>query len=213
MFTNRSLDVSWATGRSLSAGRAAAGSRCRTSTTRRPFAATSLPADRGWRSGANGDALLLEELLQFAGLEHFADDVAAADKLALDVELRDRRPVREFLDPLAYARVGQHVDAFELDPDMAEDLHHSGGKPALRKDRRSLHEQHDGGLGDVLADTLLNRVVHFSGPRVFRNGFPVIPAQAGIQGPGSKRLPWTPAFAGVTNFSEEGPKHSAASVL
>jgi hypothetical protein len=30
----------------------------------------------------------------------------------------------------------------------------------------------------------LNRVVHFSGPRVFRDGFPVIPAQAGIQGTG-----------------------------
>src|SRR5689334_22530438 len=32
-------------------------------------------------------ALLGEELLQFAGLEHLADDVAAADELTLDVEL------------------------------------------------------------------------------------------------------------------------------
>jgi hypothetical protein len=26
----------------------------------------------------------------------------------------------------------------------------------------------------------------------------VIPAKAGIQGPGPRRLPWTPAFAGAT---------------
>jgi hypothetical protein len=26
----------------------------------------------------------------------------------------------------------------------------------------------------------------------------VIPAEAGIQGPSARRLPWTPAFAGVT---------------
>ena len=40
-----------------------------------------------------GDALVVEQLLQLALLEHLADDVAAADELALDVELRDGRPV------------------------------------------------------------------------------------------------------------------------
>src|SRR5690348_2133387 len=41
-------------------------------------------------SGADRDALLFEQLLQLAGLEHLANDVAAADELALYVELRDR---------------------------------------------------------------------------------------------------------------------------
>lgn len=42
----------------------------------------------GARSGdADGDAVFLEMLLEFAGLEHLGDDVAAADELTLDVEL------------------------------------------------------------------------------------------------------------------------------
>mgnify|MGYP003693735643 CR=1 FL=1 len=50
--------------------------------------------DSGRGCRADGDALVGEQLLQFTGLEHLADDVAAADELALDVELRDGRPVR-----------------------------------------------------------------------------------------------------------------------
>ncbi len=49
----------------------------------------------GHVSGRDGDALLGEQLLQFAGLEHLADDVAAADELALHIELRNGRPVRD----------------------------------------------------------------------------------------------------------------------
>jgi hypothetical protein len=45
--------------------------------------------------GVDRDALVGKQLLQLAGLEHLADDIAAADKLALDVELRNGRPVRE----------------------------------------------------------------------------------------------------------------------
>src|SRR5205823_7457921 len=86
-------------------------------------------------SGADGDALLFEDLLQLAGLVHLAYDVAAADELTLDIELRDRRPVREFLDPLTDPRVGKDVDTFELDPDVAQDLYHRRGEAALRKDR------------------------------------------------------------------------------
>src|SRR6187551_3889110 len=88
-----------------------------------------------WRLRPDGNAFFFEELLQFAGLEHLADDVAAADELALDIELRDRRPVRIFLDPLTHRRVGQHVHAFELDPHMAEDLHHRRREAALREYR------------------------------------------------------------------------------
>ena len=58
----------------------------------------------GWRrAGENGldrglgaietHALVLQQLLQLAFLEHLTDDIAAADELALDVELGDGRPV------------------------------------------------------------------------------------------------------------------------
>src|SRR5262252_7995459 len=49
----------------------------------------------------DGDALVGKELLQLAGLEHLADDIAAANELALDVELRNGRPVRIELDAVA----------------------------------------------------------------------------------------------------------------
>src|SRR4029077_13999814 len=100
-------------------------------------------------------ALLFEDLLQFAGFEHLADDVAAADELAVDVKLRHRRPVRVFLDALADRRVGQDVDAFELDPEMAEDLHDGRREAALREDWRPLHEEHNRRLADLLADAIL----------------------------------------------------------
>ena len=60
--------------------------------------------DGGLRRLAVCDALLRQQRLQFAGLEHLHDDVAAADELALDVELRDGRPLRELLDALAQFR-------------------------------------------------------------------------------------------------------------
>src|SRR5216684_3497390 len=100
-------------------------------------------------------ALFFEYLLQFAGFEHLADDVAAADELALDVKLRDRRPVRKLLDALAHRGVGQDVDAFELDPEMAEDLNDGRREAALREDRGAFHEKHDRRLADLLADAIL----------------------------------------------------------
>src|SRR5205814_7642144 len=62
--------------------------------------ATVCPLDQAPGSGADRHALFLEHLLQLTGLEHLADDVAAADELAVDVKLGDRRPVRELLDAL-----------------------------------------------------------------------------------------------------------------
>src|SRR4029079_19655879 len=91
----------------------------------------------------DGDALLLKQGLQLAGLEHLADDVAAADELAVDIELRDCGPVRERLDALTELVRLEHVQALIGDAEMIEDLHHLSRKPAHRKLRRSLHEQHD----------------------------------------------------------------------
>src|SRR5689334_14551765 len=86
---------------------------------------------------ARVDALVLERLLQFAGLKHLADDVAAADELALDVKLRDGRPVGIFLDALPQLGRLQNVQAFVRNAEMVEDLHDLPGKSALRKLRRA----------------------------------------------------------------------------
>src|SRR5262249_39084224 len=76
--------------------------------------------------GGERDALVLHQLLKFAGLEHLADDIAAADELALDVELRDGRPLAEFLDALAQLRVDQDVDSVELHTELAQHLDDGG---------------------------------------------------------------------------------------
>ena len=64
----------------------------------------SRPQLRRERLGVVRDALGREQLLQFAGLEHLAHDIAAADELALDVELRNGRPVGIGLDAVAHGR-------------------------------------------------------------------------------------------------------------
>src|SRR5271169_4179878 len=77
----------------------------------------------GRSAGLHRDALVLERLLQFAGLEHLAHDVAAANELALHVELRDSRPVGIGLDAVPQVDGIQHVEAFVGDAQMVEDLH------------------------------------------------------------------------------------------
>jgi hypothetical protein len=47
------------------------------------------------------EAALGEQGLQFAGLEHFPDDVAAADEFAFDIELGNGRPIGELLNAFA----------------------------------------------------------------------------------------------------------------
>src|SRR5229473_2503577 len=113
--------------------------------------------------GPGGDAVGLEELLQLAGLGHLANDIAAADELTLDIELRDGRPAREFLDALADLGVGQDVDALELDTELAEDLDDRGREAALREDRRSLHIEDHRITGHILLDALKDDIVcHFN---------------------------------------------------
>ena len=45
------------------------------------------------------DALFVEQLGKLAGLVHGGEDVAAANELAVDVQLRNGRPIGELLDP------------------------------------------------------------------------------------------------------------------
>src|SRR5437762_12270581 len=74
---------------------------------------------QGMDPAGAGRRLLLERLLhdalQFAALVQLADDVAAADELAVHVDLRDRRPVGEALDRVALPGRAQNVDRVERD--------------------------------------------------------------------------------------------------
>src|SRR5262245_51043833 len=70
------------------------------------------------RSGPRGDQRGLlarrgrpRQRLEFAVFVEVADDVAPADKLAVDVDLRDRRPVGEVLYAFANLWVLKHVDS------------------------------------------------------------------------------------------------------
>ena len=73
-----------------------------------PNGARSTDCDSGRPLGLLRHAF--EQFLQFAGLVHLFHDVRAADEFALDVELRDGRPVGVVLDALADVRILQHVD-------------------------------------------------------------------------------------------------------
>src|SRR5262245_66008380 len=90
----------------------------------------------GPRFGLHREPLLLEQPLQLARLEHFADDVAAADELAFDVELRDGRPLGIGLDALPQVIGLEDVDAFVRHADVVEDLHDLAGEYALPRPRR-----------------------------------------------------------------------------
>src|SRR5690606_12937594 len=68
--------------------------------------------------------LLVEERLQFTGLEHLADDIASADELTLDIELWNGRPVGIFLDALPELVRSQDIDALVVDAEIIEDLDH-----------------------------------------------------------------------------------------
>ena len=53
----------------------------------------------------------LQLFLQLARLIHFSHDVAAADELTLNVQLRYRRPIGVVLDALTYLRIGKDIDS------------------------------------------------------------------------------------------------------
>jgi len=105
-------------------------------------------------SGLRLDTLRVQKLLQLARAVHLANDVAAADEFTFDIKLRNCRPLAEFLDTLPEARIGQHINAFELDAELAQHLHNRGGEAALREDRAALHVKDDVILPDLLPDAL-----------------------------------------------------------
>src|ERR1019366_2932826 len=98
---------------------------------------------------------------------HLADDVAASDELPVNIELRDRGPLRERLDPIPHLGGTQYIDRFIARLQLVEDLHHLGGEPALRHAARSLHEE-DADFGpqvrkSVFGGVRLETWLHLSG--------------------------------------------------
>src|SRR5262249_40422060 len=87
----------------------------------------------------------------------FADDVAAADEFALNVKLRDGRPLGIGLDALTQLVVLEHVKTLIGHAKIIEDLHDLAGEAAHRKLRRALHEQHHLVSLDRAVDELIDR--------------------------------------------------------
>src|SRR3989442_12881815 len=85
---------------------------------------------------------LLHDALQFAALVQLADDVAAADELAVHVDLRDRRPVGEALDRVALLGRAQNVDRVERLAEVLKDLRRRRREPALRGGRCTFPVHH-----------------------------------------------------------------------
>src|SRR5262249_14569506 len=64
------------------------------------------------------------------------------DELALDVELRNGRPVGVSLDAFAQGHVLKNVEVLIVDAEIVENLYHPAGETALREGLRALHEEH-----------------------------------------------------------------------
>src|SRR5580658_8915873 len=75
----------------------------------------------------------LHQRLELARLVQLANDVAAADELAVDINLRNRRPVAVALDSLAQLRVAQHVGSRVGHAQLIENRDGGCRKSALRK--------------------------------------------------------------------------------
>jgi len=104
------------------------------------------------------------QLLQLAFFVHLQHDVGAADEFALDVELRNGRPVAVALDAFADFGIFEHVDGFQalgVHPARLENLHRAPGKTALRKAGRAFHEQQDVVLLDQVVNALMG-VAHLN---------------------------------------------------
>src|SRR5258708_38684615 len=93
-----------------------------------------------------------EELLQLAAFEHFHHDVRAANEFPFHIELRDRRPVRIFLNSGANLGVLKDVHRLILRAEAVENGNCPARESALRGERGALHEEYDVVLSDDVGD-------------------------------------------------------------
>ena len=80
------------------------------------------------------DTVAVEIFHQLSGFVHFPNNVAAADKFTLHIELGNSWPVGKDLDALPDIGVIKDVDALEGNAEIAEHLDADRRKAALRKD-------------------------------------------------------------------------------
>src|SRR5579863_8032237 len=107
----------------------------------RPRAIThSRGGPRGKASGRDG-AGFGQQLLQFAALVHLDGDVAAADELAVDIELRESRPIGIGLQRLAHFRILENIHVRKLRLASAQSTDGLRRESALRKIGGALHVQ------------------------------------------------------------------------
>ena len=91
---------------------------------------------------------------QLARLRQLLDDVGAADELAADEHLRDRRPARQRRQLLPDRRVGKHVDGRHRRAGVAQRVQRAVGVAAHDELRRALHEERDRLVLDDVLDAL-----------------------------------------------------------
>ena len=86
---------------------------------------------------------------------HLAHDVAATHKLTLDIDLRNRGPVRVFFDLSANLVISEHIYVFKVFNAVSLEQHcDKTGEAALRHLLRALHEHHH----VVFLDPLVKRL-------------------------------------------------------
>ena len=85
---------------------------------------------------------LIDDLLQITVIEHLQRDVTTADKLTIDVNLRESRPVCIARQVLEYLRISQYVAIGELFTDLFQGFDCTAGEASLRELRCTLHIDH-----------------------------------------------------------------------
>src|SRR5690349_9696261 len=171
--------------------------RCACSSARGSSSAKTqfIPAPRARAAGTllgGGVRLGADERLELALLEHLRDDVAAADELAVDEQLRDRRPVGPAGEHLADAGVHEDVACAVLDPEVVGDLDHLVREAAPRHLGRALHVEEHLVPRDLRLDRVEDLLLgHREGVAHVASGARVLRASAWML-PSSKR-PWTAA--------------------
>lgn len=101
------------------------------------------------------ESFLLQEFLQAAVLMHFLHNVAPADKLLLDVDLRDGGPIGVLLYRGPNQLIRQHIHVFELLPVRVHQHDDEATEATLGLLLCALHEDHDVVLLDPLRERLL----------------------------------------------------------
>src|SRR5258707_204519 len=92
--------------------------------------------------------LVADDIREVAALGELLHGVRAADQLAADEPLRDRRPAVELRQLLADPRIGKDVDRRDGRADRAQRLERAHRVPAPDEARRPFHEERDRLGGD-----------------------------------------------------------------